>query len=1078
MRLNGNGHRYNNIDQITEEDAGAPDRREPPEPPILSPKMSTSSPLTRTATQGSFERRAADLREVEKLKATIRTMERKLKENSEKMRSFDSVKVERDKFENVVQALQRKLQTSQQDIVDLRERCQAAEMRVVQVDSRDGEHESAMEMAALDKEMAEERADSMEAGLEALKIRHEELELEAEILREENQELGSVMSPEEKASAGWVQMEREKERLKQALITLRDMAHQTEADLKSHVKELEFQVQDFNELSTKFQDTTERLSKAEATNTHLMEQLEAVESNDDIQIALQQEKEDFLEQIEAYKKQLEGLQEEVDVNNELEAFHLTSEKDLQNELDERQALLNESEHANIEQSKLIEDFEYTLGKFRELASAQQTAIDEMRRSQNISESEAHEMQAKSRAIMDLNLKLQNSVSKTQMKAIDVELDRMKAEESAQHLSIVQMFVTEHFSLESQPIIAFMCLKRIKFKASIACSVLRDRTKDSQALIGHNIFNTFDALDRLAWISTTAERFIQFISSCSPEDFTRFEGAKLELEPIERTTDTWIELLRRDELYDNHAARDLHAMIAVMSDMAEKLITHSLESKAGELAARTLIVEGQLETSTAELGLIQSIVRSSTTTETGSDEAQQLVKRLDLCIGKARTMQTVCGKVSKQLRSRRSEGLALTEPSWIVFDSVQRSTNELAHLLRTIGADLLLQVNDEDRSSSVPHQALFDLFSRAADRCSQQSSPGGALVDDGLLYVSSVMQHLHMLVDQMHHTSTDLANTAEVEQRPAPWVLRSKELRARKIIPPDTEELLRKLKSQVEGQVVTLAAKDKQLEENSLKIDLLESRTKESRLYNEQVQKLQAELETSRRVQEKAEADLEDSRREHSALTERLDVESAALRKLQTASAEGGHKQPSVTAARDETTLSQLNADLDYLRSEILGLQSAIRYLKTENHRLKVPSSTSIAAANSWLSPAAEVRPRPSRTSPAAAESSDALDRLLELSSAIKPVTLAFDEPSATKTSWRAAKSTPRYQVLQQREELEKWSAWKDDLVKRAKFEQRVRAGKGSRVGHVVSVKKTAVLEGPGTPEHQTADGVTIVGSPP
>ena len=386
-----------------------------PSPGLLERAESTHTmSATQPGSRGGFESRAAAQREIEQLKAKIRILEKKRQEDRDTIKSVDSLKAEKDRFETIIQALQKKLQSSQQEMSVLRDKCTEAESRASQFDSKEGEHESELENAMLDKEMAEERAEFLNAELQALKIKHEELELETELLREQNIELSSVMSPEEKANAGLLSLEREKDRMKEALIALRDMSQQTESDLRNQVKDLERDLSELDGISTKYQDVVEKLTRSEATNKHLMEQLEAAESHEEVNLNLELEKDGYIQEIKELKHQLEAVQEEVNVNDELERYHIETQRELQEELDTRQMLLNEEKHSCNEKNKIIEDQDYTLAKFRDLVGALQTEINELRISQNISESEASEMSNKSRAIMDLNLKLQSSASKSQM----------------------------------------------------------------------------------------------------------------------------------------------------------------------------------------------------------------------------------------------------------------------------------------------------------------------------------------------------------------------------------------------------------------------------------------------------------------------------------------------------------------------------------------------------------------------------------------------------------------------------------------------------------------------------------------
>jgi dynactin 1 len=332
---------------------------------------------------------------------------------------------------------------------------------------------------------------------------------------------------------------------------------------------------------------------------------------------------------------------------------------------------------------------------------------------------------------------------------------------------------------------------------------------------------------------------------------------------------------------------------------------------------------------------------------------------------------------------------------------------------------------------------------------------------------------------MQYVATNLSNTAEFETRPAPWVIRSKEVKGRKVVPVETAEELKKLKALVQDQILALSAKDRQLEEHSIKIEHLESRTKDSRQYTAAIHKLEAEIETLRRAKTRADADLEKMKDDHRVLAAQHENGRAELNALRKARVAGDQLPPlGNVAARDETTVLQLTAEVEYLRQELSSLQSVIRYMKRENRYLKTPlNSTSPLYA--WLDPSTLHGPRVSdEASFAAAESKDVFGRLLDLAASIKPI--ALQERDAKKnTSWRAVKSTSRYQVLEQREELEKWSEWKGDLVRRVRAAEKVRAKKSSvsKSLNLKESKKSNGLDEPRTPSGES-HGITIVGSPP
>lgn len=1004
----------------------------------LSPPLSTVSrkvSLSRSpAVSGVLESKAASLKEVEQYKAKIRTLDRKLVEQREQVKAADALQADKEKLENVVQALQNKLRTTMQLKVELQARCDEAETNASKLDSRGGEHESELEMATLDKEMAEERADILAYELETLKAKHEELELEVDVLREENKELGSVMSPEDKANAGWLQMERERDRLKEALGMLRDMTQQTESDLHGQIKELQQDLVESESTAMKYQETIDRLAKSESANKHLMEQLEAVESNEDVNMALEAEREQKQNIIDQLREQVQNLQEEAQVSDELEAYHVATEKELQQEVDEHSAMLNEKDHSIDEQGKIIGDLEYTLSKFRDVVQGLQREIDDLRRSRDITKSEAHEMSSKSRAMMDLNLQLQNSAAKMQLKTIDIELGRMRAEESAEHLSIIQMFVPDSYEAERTPVLTFLCLRRIKSKATLITTLLRDRIKDRPHLIQDDPFSVFDAIEKLCWISSCCDRFLHYMGSCEPSELANFRNALNELEPVERTVDAWVESLKRDEL-SRDGSEMLSRMRGILSDLVEKCISESTETAASELSAHTAMIESYCDNTGGELSMLTRLVQSKVgQTLTEKEEAVHFDKKMDQFATKLRTIKYIAGKAFQGLEELRLGSMCIAQPSWTLFSDAQDAAQSLSQILRDMGSSLVRLFADEENAATWTYPTILERL-QVELTTSQPLRVQEDDTEDVFSLLTTRVQSLQSRVEELASKASDVGSATEFERKPSPWVVRAKEIKTQKIISQDVQDQLLRLKSQAENQAITLSEKDNQLEERQIKIDLLESRTKETKQNSDHILKLKTEAETLRVAKETAEQELQQNIQEMQALTQTRQVELAELEALRMGHLSGANVALAGSlGVHDETLMLQLRSEVQILNTEILSLQAAVRYLKMDNYRLRIAPATAGAKAASygWLEASTRTRTEPGENAQRLkSESEDVFSGLLNLAKTSKPLALKIPDPNS-KTSWRATKDTPRYKALRQREELEKWHEWRNDLVRRAK----------------------------------------------
>ena len=1024
-----------------------------PDPPDAEPTSPTFSRARATSnprnTAANVESRTADKRENEQLKAKIRTLEKKAIENRDKIKTIDVLQNDKDRYETIIQTLQKKLKANQQEMTELKSKYHEAEKRAGEDQGRSAEHESEIELATLDKEMAEERAEMYHAELEALKVKHEELELEVDIIKEENRELGSVMSPEDRANAGWLQMEKEQERLRQALVLLRDISQQSESQLRSEVKELQDTVDELEGTTSKYNEVSEKLARSESTNKHLMEQLEVAEANDDVVVAMEAQREQSLLTIEQLRKQVQDFEEHIQVTEELESFHVEEEKRLHYQLDESDAMLNEKNRQTTEQEKVIGDLEYTLTKFRDAVQGLQSDIDELRRSRDISELEAHEMSSKSRAMMDLNLQLQNTASKTQLKTIDYEMGRMHAEQAKSHLEIMQLFVPDSFDVDRYPILALLCFKRIRSKAALTRALLAERMRDRPHLLQADPFMVFEVMEKLSLITTLCDRSTHFMSTCSTQEFGKFSGALYELEPVERSMTGWVEALKLDEL-GSDGPEFLQRMIGILQDMGEKLTTESRGIKANELVAQSSMVERYAESTAHQLNLIVNAVQSRLGRPSGEDEESQVFdNKMDQFGTRARTIKYLGGKVTQLLLDLRSRSMCLGEPAWGFFDEAETAAGKIAAMVRAIGKAVLSQLGKLEHEEPLTYASIIDLMTATGQVILQEQDARATMPDGILTFLASQLHVLQSKVDDLQTKAADINSATEYETPPAPWTVRAKQIKAQKIISQDTQEQLTKLTARAQEQALQLAEKDKMIEEQKIRVELLESRSKESKAKEADVNALDAMVQKIEREKREVVANLERMKAEYNELVQKRDAEKAELEALKNATtAEGGDASASGLGDSSETT-QLFKTQVEIMQTELLSLQAAVRYLKSENQALRVPVGelALYAERNAWLraenlgSKHARCSEKQKERERLKREGEHVLEGLIELAGSLKPVRLRERDKQEEK-GWKKMEQTTRWHVAKQREEVERWVEWREEVVRRAKMEMRVRGTGG------------------------------------
>ena len=970
-----------------------------------------------TITRGAGGSTAAT-RENEELKTKLRLMDKKRSEDRDKLKAMEKIQDERNRFEGIIQKLQTKYAPQQAEITDLRKQLKEAAAKLEEIENTQAEHDMALDNALVDREMAEEIADDLRTQLEDWKSKAEGLELDLELLREENAELGSEMSPEEKASHGWLQMERTNERLREALIRLRDMTQQSESELRDEIKSLERELGELSTVKDHYNVVKEKLAQSEASIEDLRQQLDNALGAEDMIEELTERNMTMSEQIEELKTTIQDLEDIKEVSDELEINHVETEKEMQEDIDSRDSIISDQARRAAKQEQEMEEMEYTLSKFRELVTNLQSDLEDIRASHAVTETESEQLNSRSRAMMDLNMKLQVSAAKTQVKTIDMELRRLEAQEASEHLAIVQLFLPEAYHTDRDSVFALLRFKRVGFKANLLHGFVKERVNGPPPLNHENdLFAACDVLDKLAWVSAMCERFINAISHCSLEEFAKYEGALYELEPVERALNGWIEGLRRDDLKEKQCASELQRSIALMSHLAEVHISKGLASYADDVHMRTVVMQSHLESAASAISASKAMVQTIIPSQGDEDElAQHFSRKADSIIIQTRSARVIIGKAVRALEDLKTRSLSLPLDTIQSFEDCEQATHELADFSRRIGDDLFVLLHEEGRNEPYTYLEVQSSTHRTASTMFASSES-----DLFSTYSNKLRTMTNGLVD-LAALASDLEITQEFEPAPAPWVVRSQELKSSKTMPVDAEEQMRRLKDDNHERARLIAMRDQTLGEAQVKIELLESRMRDATKKNERITELEVKLDATK----KSETELRDSVEAHRQTMARLEVECEKWKKIgEVAKAIGAI--PASSTAGQERAVATARA-MEAVQTEITSLQAAVRYLREDSRRARLADSQSLV----WLeAPLTQSKTKEEkRKDLVLAEGNDVLNELLNLTKTAKVYDLS--QMPKDRLAWRPAKQTPQYHAAKQREGFEAWNSWRKEVEQKGK----------------------------------------------
>jgi dynactin 1 len=994
-----------NHDRNPEDADDAPQSFAPPSKPDTSPAASHTSLRPNKTTA----------REVEDLQTKMKLMERKRQDDRDALKKMQNVEQERDKYANLVQKMQSKMQAQSLELNDLRTQLKDSESRLIDIEAIQAEHDAVVEMATLDREMAEETSESLKTELDSLRTSNEEMRLELDILKEENDELGREMNPEERTSQGWLQLERSNERLREALLRLRDMTQDQEADLKAQITSLEDEVKDVDLLKNNYEETREKLLVTEADLDDIRQQLDAAMGAEDMIEELTERNMAMQEKIDDLELVIDDLESLKELNDELEINHVEAEKQMQEEIDFKDNVIGEQSRRSAQQSQSIEDCEYTISRFRELVTSLQADLEDMRASRQITETEATELSSRSRAMMDLNMKLQMSAAKTQIKTIDLELRRLEAEEAAEHLAIVQLFLPDAFNAERDSVLALLRFKRVGFKSRLLSSLVKERLNGQGTKIAEeDVFAAYSVLDRLTWVAEMSDRFINGIRSCSIEEFARYESALYELEPVERALNTYIDAIKRDDMKEGRVDEELQRSMAVMSHLASLHIKDSLAASASDMLMQASLVQSHLDSASSALGSCRSMVQSHIPiprSEDSESEVSNLFTQLDAIISSIRSARVVVNKTHRNVTDLQSRSLALNPSHLELLTSAENLTSKLAVFGRRAGEKVQSLFGEEGREESVTLSEAELLLARLSASIfgsgSQETTPFATLTT----YVSSLITQLNELSD----ISANLENTQEFERPTEPWVARSATLRATKLTSVDTEAEVARLTEIVRERSLLVRSKEQELEEQSVRVEMLEARMAEATKRSSAL----ADLETSIAALQKEKTTHQNALAEAEQRVTRLRKERDEWRK----SAEENRPDPTATNTLATEMGGASKMELDRAKLRIDSLESAICYLQQQ-------SAPKASSDLNWLeAPLVPQRSKPlQRQKALQAEGKTAFSELLKLVTEAKPVSLT--ETPKNRLAWRPAAHTAKWHAQKKKEDWITWQEWERDLLDR------------------------------------------------
>ncbi|KAJ3399030.1 hypothetical protein CcCBS67573_g06904 [Chytriomyces confervae] len=791
--------------------------------------------ISADVTVESLANEMEDLRFKLKVAESKRSHDRDFSKDIDKLTlELQSANVQRTSMANKMTALQNELKSALGDKDMLEEQL---------VDAND-----ALEMATLDAEFAAERADSLEAELQQLKDQLEELNMDLDFVVSKRPEI--ELSPEqfENVVTEITLLENQNDRLKDALVQFRDFSAMREKELSDQVDILKREMDQVLEQQENDSLIYLKLIEAESQIEDMRESLDSRKDAAALIEFLSGKNLELGAKIDELNDAVEDMEILVQLTDELEENHVMLEKDLIDEIDIKDGMMNTLRFKMDGQQETIADYERTIHQFRELVKQLQEDLTSSRLSGYMgmgSEGLALPTTNVSRDLAASADLMEATGGKAQYKGIDIELRKLEADQANEHLDILKIYLPEtFFKTEHVPVLSLLLLRRIVFKSNMVKMFMEDNKlveKDPE-----NTAFIAEMRHKLFWIMGLARRLVSFLEGCSEEVFLRFSSSYTELIGTERKIDVIIDLLKIEGVVGvRDVLVEMQKCISHLESLADTfLAAHSTDI---DLQRQSLfyieIVDSIGERFDAEIHRLESLfIAPETVTDAAllkniEESKAEFLKTVPSISQSTQSLRSMTRKIRRFINDIVDDDNTVSDEIVTLLGQVHKNATSCIDYLSVVSGHVGSYVReqfDDNQPLSVP--LMVQLASNASEALlkTPEDLMGVSLAMLLARTNSEIMEVLEGLEDPMN---IDILG----EKQPAPWLARATKIKEDYVLNTDNTNQIESLKIDIRDLIVDLNEKKQMQVEYSIKVDLLEKKSESSRAQNAKIANLESRV---------------------------------------------------------------------------------------------------------------------------------------------------------------------------------------------------------------------------------------------
>uniref|UniRef100_A0A8L0DQ35 Dynactin subunit 1 n=1 Tax=Oncorhynchus mykiss TaxID=8022 RepID=A0A8L0DQ35_ONCMY len=989
-------------------------------------------------------------KEEESLRGQVKDLEEKL-ETLRMKRTEDKVKLkELEKHKIQLEQLQEwktKMQEQQNDLTkqlkEAKKEAKEAQEAKEHYMEEMADTADAIEMATLDKEMAEERAESLQQEVESLKEKLEELVMDLEILKHEIEEKEThththqlvVSSGSDGAASSYhvKQLEEQNGRLKEALVRMRDLSVSEKQEHVKLQKQTERKSTELDTLRTQREKLQEEMKLAERTIDELKEQVDGALGAEEMVETLTERNLDLEEKVRELRETVVDLEAINEMNDELQENARETELELREMLDLGGGRVREAEKRVEAAQETVADYQQTIKKYRELTAHLQEVNRELTSQQ---EATAEQQQQPPAEMFDFKIKF--AETKAYAKAIEMELRKMEVGQANRQVSLLTSFMPDSFLRhggDHDCILVLLLIPRLIFKAELISKQAQEKfdlndncveRSGMRGAAGEQLSFAAGLVYSLSLLQATLHKYEQALNQCSVEVYQKIGTLYPEMGVHERSLDFLIDLLHKDQLDETVHVAPLTKAIKYYQHLYSIHLAEQTEDCTMHLADHIRFTQSALDCMCVEVGRLRAFLH------TGQEKTDLAVLLKDLETS-CSDIRQFCKKIRRRMPGTDVPGIpaALTflqQVADILLDCRKHLTWVVAVLqeVAAAGAQMVAHLGEQEGLSALK---LEDVAFKAGEQViygTQGSNPYGCLRQSCCIVIAT----MNKMATAMQEGEYD-ADRPQITTLP-PVELRATALRAEIT---DAEGLGMKLEDRdtvIKELKKSLKFKGEELSEASVRLSLLEKKLdSSSRDADERVEKIQTQLDETQTLLKKKEKEFEETMDALQADIDQLESEKADLKQrlnsqskmtmdgLRGAPASGiasivtgmagGYMGPSMGPGSGVPVI-----DSPLLTQQIEAQRHSIKHLKNENNRLKAEK---MRAQLSSLPPL-HVSKLPTRdgshpevlSSALYRKTDQLLDTLLQMSANVKVVDITGKSPAVTPSA-QLLEHTARLQSL-------------------------------------------------------------------